>query len=278
VKWAWIFFFSEKSSSYTLEFGPDVSPKLFPERIVSTNNMRPQGGISVNTGPLQFTIDKQGSGFLDKVHLDLNNNNLFEKDEKVASAPVEKRGTFLDILDENGIDMSKAIIHEVFREKGSGPLHTIFRVEGTYVYENENNPSPFIVRIHAYAGKSYIRVLHTLTYTGEPDKHKKQLGQHANIATQNEILLSEETSDDPGWTQPNDQIAGCGLTFNYHLNSGVSFSSSTYEGDWYENPMLKDFKLDQLSNEKTGIVQTGPNQNLPDKTSSSTERIKGFNY
>jgi len=277
VKWAWIFFFSEKSSSYTLEFGPDVSPKLYSERIVSTNNMRPQGGISVNTGPLQFTIDKQGSGFLDKVHLDLNNNNRFEKDEKVASAPEEKRGTFLDILDENGIDMSKAIIHEVFREKGSGPLHTIFRVEGTYVYENENNPSPFIMRIHAYAGKSYIKVLHTLTYTGEPDKHKKQLGQHANIATQNEILLSEETMNDPGWTQPNDQIAGCGLTFNYHLNSQVSFSSSTYEGDWYENPILKDFKLDQLSNEKTGILQTGPNQNLPDKTSSSTERIKGFN-
>ncbi len=277
VKWAWIFFFTEKSSSYTLEFGPDVSPKPYAERIISTNNMRSQGGITVNTGALKFTIEKQGNGFLDEVHLDLNNNQQFEENEKIASAPDEKRGTFLDILDENGLDMSKAAIHEVFREKGSGPLHAIFRVEGTYVYENENNPSPFIIRIHTYAGKSFIKVLHTLTYTGEPDQHKKQMGQHANIATQNEILLSEETMNDPGWTQPNDQIAGCGLTFNYHLDNQVSFSSSTYEGDWYENPILKDFKLDQLRSKKTGILQTGPNQNLPGKTSSPTERIQGFN-
>lgn len=277
VKWAWIFFFTEKSSSYTLEFGPNIFPKPYTEQIISTNNMRPQGGITVNTGPLKFRINKQGNGFLDKVHLDINNNHQFEKDEKIASAPDENRGTFLDILDENGLDMSKAVIYEVFREKGSGPLHSIFRVEGTYVYENENNPSPFVIRIHSYAGKSYIKVLHTLTYTGEPDKHKKQKGQHANIATQNEILLSEETMNDPGWTQPNDQIAGCGLTFNYHLDNEVNFSSSTYEGDWFKNPILKDFKLDQLKTKKTGILQTGPNQNLNGETSSSTERIQGFN-
>jgi hypothetical protein len=63
------YFFLEESSSYTLEFGPDVSHKLFPERIVSENNMRLQGGISVNTDPLHFTIDKKESGFLDQVHL-----------------------------------------------------------------------------------------------------------------------------------------------------------------------------------------------------------------
>jgi hypothetical protein len=277
VKWVWVFLFSEKSSNYTLEYGPGVSAKPSPQRIVSTNNMRPQGGITINTGPLEFTIDKQGNGFLDQVLLDTNNDGKFDDNETIASAQNGKRGTFLDILDENGLDKSRAVIHEVFREKGSGLLHSIFRVEGTYVYQNENNPSPFIIRIHAYAGKSFIKVLHTLTYTGEPDKHKKQEGQHANIATQNEIILSEETMKDPGWTQPNDEIAGCGLTFKYHLNDEVKFATSTFEGDWFQSPSLKEFKLDRIGDEKTGVLQTGPKQNKPGKNSSSTERIEGFN-
>ena len=277
VKWVWVFLFTEKSSNYTLEYGPGVSRKIFPQHIVSTNNMRPQGGITINTGPLEFNIDKEGNGFLDQVLLDTNKNGKFDDNEIIASAPNEKRGTFLDILDENGLDKSRAVIHEVFREKGSGKLHSIFRVEGTYVYQNENNPSPFIIRIHAYAGKSFIKVLHTLTYTGEPDKHKKQEGQHANIATQNEIILSEETMNDPGWTQPNDQIAGCGLTFKYHLNDVVNFATSTIEGDWHQSPSLKEFKLDQIGDGKIGVLQTGPKQNKPGKNSSPTERIEGFN-
>ncbi len=44
--------------------------------------------------------------------------------------------------------LSKAVINTVFREKGSGPLHTIFRVEGTYSYNKEdNNNSPFSLKI-----------------------------------------------------------------------------------------------------------------------------------
>lgn len=177
---------------------------MVPEQaIVSSNNMRPSGGIAVNTGPLSFHIHKKGDGFLDEVFLDDDANGLFEEDELLASAPEKNRGSFLDILDDNGIDPSKAIINEVFREKGSGPLHQIFRVEGTYVYEREdNNISPFVMYVHAYAGKQYVKVLHTLTYTGEPDKHKKQKGEHANIATQNKEILSENTEDDIGWTQP----------------------------------------------------------------------------
>src|SRR5690606_4135194 len=93
--------------------------------------------------------------------------------------------------------------------------------------KEDNNNSPFTIRIHAYAGKSYIRVLHTLTYTGVPDKHKIQEGDHANIATQNKKIISEDTADDKGWTEPNDQISGCGLSFKYHLDKEVLFATST---------------------------------------------------
>ena len=205
IKWAWVFFFSEEGTEYTLEYGDNIIPIRSKEKIVSTNNMRPQGGIDVNTGPLSFAIHKMGNGFLDEVFLDSNGNGEFEETELIGSSQGENRGSFLDILDDAGIDKSKAVIHEVFREKGSGPMHNIFRIEGTYTYSRkDNNISPFTMWLHVYAGKSYVKVLHTLTYTGIPDKHKIVEGEHYNIATQDENILSEDAVEDIGWTQPNE--------------------------------------------------------------------------
>jgi hypothetical protein len=279
IKWVWVFFFSEKSSDYILEYGKNVSPLLPKEQIISVNNMRPKGGINVNTGPLSFSINTTGNGFLDEVHLDLNQDGQFTADELISSAPNGKRGTFLDIIDDSGIDMSNATIHQVFRERGSGPLHVIFRVEGTYFYnQKDNNTSPFEIRIHAYAGKSYIKVLHTLTYTGVPDKHKTQDGEHYNIATQNENILSEDTANDPGWTQPNDQISGSGLSLVYHLDEDQQVLTPIYDEDWsVVNAKDRIVKFKASLTDKTTILQTGPKQNNPMAISSPTERIKGFN-
>jgi hypothetical protein len=278
IKWIWVFFFSEKSSNYTLEYGENIAPMQSKEKIISTNNMRPMGGISVNTGPLSFNINKIGNGFLDNVYLDLNKDGQFTNNELISSAQNNKRGTFLDIKDAAGIDRSKATIHQVFREKGSGPLHVIFRVEGTYYYnQKDNNTAPFEMKIHAYAGKSYIKVLHTLTYTGVPDNHKIKVGEHSNIATQNKNILSEETANDPGWTQPNDQISGSGLSLVYHLNKDQQILTPVYDEDWsIKNAKERIVKIKPSLRDKTTIVQTGPKQNNPNATSSATKKIKGF--
>ncbi|MGJ8759101.1 MAG: hypothetical protein ACSHXA_01065 [Polaribacter sp.] len=277
IKWIWVFFFSDEHTDYTLEYGDDIYPKEPESKIVSVNNMRPQGGITVNTGAIQFNINKKGHGFLDEVFIDQNNDKKYSSDELIASSPEDSRGTFLDILDDSGVDLSKATVHEVFREIGSGPLHTVFRIEGTYKYnEEDNNDSPFSMRIHAYAGKKYIKVLHTLTYTGVPDKHKIQKGEHSNIATQSEHLISEDTADDKGWTQPNDQISGCGLTFKYHLDKEVQFATSTNQDMRSDTSVAYDVYTAPLSNKKIGVLQTGPKFNKGSKESTSTQREVGF--
>ncbi|MBO3099685.1 exo-rhamnogalacturonan lyase family protein [Gelidibacter pelagius] len=277
IKWIWVFFFADEASNYTLEYGEGIYPMEPENRIVSSNNMRPTGGIVVNTGTLKFNINKKGHGFLDEVYIDKNGDKEYSKDELIASAPENYRGTFLDILDDSGIDLSKAIVNEVFREKGSGPLHTIFRIEGTYKYnQSDNNDSPFTLRIHAYAGKSYIKVLHTLTYTGVPDKHKIQEGEYANIATQNTNIISEASTDDIGWTQPNDQIAGCGLTFKFHLDKEVQFSTSTNTDRDLNTTQAYDAFEAPLVDKKMGVLQIGPQQKKAMETSTSTEREKGF--
>lgn len=261
IKWVWVFFFSDKDANYTLEYGEGIISNGFQERIISTNNMRPRGGITVNTGPLSFTINKSGNGFLDKVLLDSDGNGILEENELIASSPDNKRGAFLDILDDSGIDASTAVINEVFREKGSGPMHTIFRVEGTHLYKRkDNNISPFTIRLHAYAGKSYVKILHTMTYTGIPDKHKKQEGDHANIATQNKKILSEDTSNDPGWTQPNDQIAACGLQLKYHLDKEIDVSMPLYEGDWDTQSIDFSLKKIQANKNQISLLQKGPDR------------------
>lgn len=264
IKWVWVFFFSEETTDYVLEYGKGVVPMGTKEKIISANNMRPGGGIEVNTGAISFTIDKKGDGFLDKVFLDSNNDGKYSEKELIASSPGSHRGSFFDLLDDAGVDTSKAFIHEVFREKGSGPMHSIFRIEGTYTYSREdNNISPFTIWLHTYAGKSYIKVLHTMTYTGIPDKHKIQEGEHANIATQNKKIISENTGDDPGWMQPNDQIAGIGLQLKYHIDDNSLVSMPLQQGSWKKDKAPTALQEVSLDDSSVQLLQKGPAKKNP---------------
>ena len=107
--------------------------------------------------------------------------------EDIVAKGSEQRGSFVDLLDDAGPDHSRAVVEQTYIERGSGPLHAILRVEGRYEYERDDNPpAPFVTRIHAYADRSYLRVLHTFVYTGVPDKHRPLEGEYAHLATQGE--------------------------------------------------------------------------------------------
>jgi hypothetical protein len=279
VKWIWVFFFSDNQSNYTLEFGADVVRKEFTgDRVIVENNQRPYGRVRVNTGPLQFTINRLGGGFLDKVELDLDRNGFDEKDLIAESS--KTRGSFLNILDKSGIDTSKVKITHSVQEKGSGPLHAIIRIEGDYIYsKKDNNSSPFVMRIHAYAGKSYIKVLHSIVYTGEPDMHKKVDGEYASIATQNKNIVDEVAlKNDPGWTIPNDQISAAGFQIKYFLNGDKQFNTGHFDGNWANPGTEKLTTLSKINKENISLLQTGPNvtRMLPLQNATPTEQIKGF--
>ena len=279
VKWIWVFFFSDNQSNYTLEFGADVVRKEFTgDRVIVENNQRPYGRVKVNTGPLQFTINRLGGGFLDKVELDLDRNGFDEKDLIAESS--KTRGSFLDILDKSGIDTSKVKINHSVQEKGSGPLHAIIRIEGDYIYsKKDNNSAPFVMRIHAYAGKSYIKVLHSIVYTGEPDMHKKVDGEYASIATQNKNIVDEVAlKNDPGWTIPNDQISAAGFQIKYFLNGDKQFNTGHFDGNWANPGTEKLTTLSKINKENISLLQTGPNvtRMLPLQNATPTEQIKGF--
>lgn len=274
IKWIWLFFFSQESSAYTLEFGPGVVRAPYEGPTVEViNNQRSRGFIEVNTGKLKLRVNNGENGFINRAYLDVGQDGFTEAD-LIASGDGQ-RGSFLDLLDDAGLDQSRAVITRTIKEKGSGPLHSIIRIEGEYRYEREdNNVSPFVTRIHTYAGKSYIRVLHTITYTGVPDKHRPVAGEHKNIATQNEQLIEEYDTEDPGWMKPNDLIASAGLCLHYHLEENKLFSGGYREGSWGGERGFGTYtaQADQLD-----IIQLGPAPFLlTDEYATESKRTNEF--
>lgn len=278
IKWIWVFFFSGEGSDYTVEYGPDIINAMdYDQKLYVKNNQRSYGGVTVDTGPLRFTIDRGGSGFFDEVQLDTEGDG-FDDDDIIATGE-KGRSSFLDLIDDAGIDRSNAVITKTVKELGSGPLHSIIRVEGEYRYSrDDNNVSPFITRIHTYAGKSYVKVLHTITYTGDPDKHDKVEGQYAAIATRDGKIKDEsKLKGDKGWMQPDDQIEAAGLSLKYNFNGDVTYTSSYLDGNWWNADSTQPQIITQnaSSPQDASLLQTGPKPNRvpPVPNSTAEERL-----
>lgn len=280
IKWLWVFFFTDGSSTYTVEYGEEVRKTVKTESpIVFKNNQRKDGFAEINTGPLTIRIDKKGSGFLDHVLLNVNENEN-SKTDTVATG-LNGRGTFLDYINENGTDSSRAVIRQHFIEKGSGPLHAVLRIEGEYKYQNpEHKNSPFVTYIHAYAGKSYLKVYHTITYTGKPDQSSPLQGrQFEEIATQSELIVDEkERTKDPGLLKPYDMIKGAGFGLTYHLQGDKKIRTELLSGNWWEEGESVFYEDDRTDLKRYSVFQTGPDpaKSIDDTTSTALDRLNGF--
>lgn len=278
IKWIWVFFFSDDDTEYTVEYGAGVRNALdYRQSIYVKNNQRSYGGVTVDTGPLRFTIERGGSGFFDTVELDTEGDG-FDENDRIARG-TQGRSSFLDLFDDAGIDRSNAVITKTVKELGSGPLHSIIRVEGEYRYNrDDNNVSPFITRIHTYAGKSYVKVLHTITYTGNPDKHSSTKGEYSSIATHEGDIIDENLLEgDVGWTEADDRIESTGLSLKYNLTGDIKYTTAYYDGKWWEADSSEALMFSQTlpGNSETSLLQTGPKMSRvpPVPNSTAEERL-----
>lgn len=235
VKWVWVFFFADAGASYQLEYGPDVRrapvPHALEGQFLVLNSQRPGGQADIVAGPMQLTVRQGATGFVQEVRLDLEGDG-FEDDDVIATGP-EARGSFVDLLDGAGVDASRATITQTFLERGSGPLHAIVRIEGLYRYGRaDNQAAPFVTRLHAYAGRTYVRVQHTMVYTGVPDRHRPTAGEYPHVATQASALTKGDPADQ-GWTQPEDRIEAMGLALSLKLGPGATARTALHAGPWW---------------------------------------------
>jgi hypothetical protein len=275
VKWIWVFFFAGRSSDYVLEFGRDVTrAPISGDRVTVFNNQRANGSAEITTGPLRIGIRQGDGGFLSRVQLDADRNG-FDDGDVIADEPAG-RGSFVDILDGAGLDSSHAVVLRTSIEKGSGPLHAVLRVDGEYRYARaDNRPAPFVLRIHAYAGQSYIRVLHTLVYTGVADQHRPQEGEYPHVATQADRLIKLDRGD-TGWDKPEDRIAAAGLGLSLKLTGARRAIAGLTDGRWWQagRPRV----ASEAAEHGFWVFQSGPKPSrvppLPESTPD--RRLDGF--
>ena len=276
VKWIWVFFFAGREDRYTLEYGTDVRRSRDHPALEVVNNQREGGLLEVTTGPMRFVVQQGPTGFLKSVALDLDGDG-FDEQDVIASGP-DGRGSFVDLLDDAGVDASAATIRQTFIERGSGPLHAVLRVEGEYRYSRaDNNAAPFVMRIHAYAGQPYVRVLHTFVYTGVPDRHRPQSGDYAHLATQAADIITPDATD-AGWSTPDDRLNAAGLRLDLRLGPARQVTAGWQEGEWWE-PRASTARVRPVRpGGGASLFQTGPRPDRvpPVPESSPTSRQDGF--
>ncbi|HUU42861.1 MAG TPA: hypothetical protein VMX57_03730, partial [Planctomycetota bacterium] len=180
VKWLLLDFQAKPSQKeFTLEYGdgvrgPEVDPLMFMQQTDAL--------VTVNTGAVSFTVRKDGGGFIDAVSFGekklfdstgkrLNVFDFIHTEEPADYHPMNA------IIREGFDDPSKVVVDAVTLEK-PGPLHAVVRIDGRYTFQNVGSTiegtdvkgdCPFRVRIHAFAGKSYLKVEHFFIYEGDGD-------------------------------------------------------------------------------------------------------------
>ena len=143
------------------------------------------GGYAVDTGPLHFRVGTDTAGFIGDARLARPageplellrpaNNRLWQLDYYIADRP--GRSATDAILPPGTLDESRLQIDKVELERG-GPVRATLVLRGRYLHEKlgrslpdrPDTPSRVDIRIHAFAGQSYLLLEHTFVYEGNPE-------------------------------------------------------------------------------------------------------------
>ncbi|MBI3655750.1 MAG: hypothetical protein HY232_04935 [Acidobacteria bacterium] len=150
-----------RSAAYYLAYQPDLKTTTPP---ISVKAVESGGTITVNTGPMQFRISKTSFNLFDGVWLDRNKDGRFDDSEAIISPGSADDGAFLiDTFDAwygAHLGVKRVVIEE------NGPLRLVIKVEGRHQRVDQKGLVlgfyDYLTRIHAYAGKSHVKVHHTL--------------------------------------------------------------------------------------------------------------------
>ncbi|MFQ5592534.1 MAG: DUF6259 domain-containing protein [Anaerolineae bacterium] len=134
--------------------------------------------VIVDTGPLRFQVRRGPFNLFDGAWLDLDGNNVAETE---VVSPGHAGGMILTRTNGSTYLSSAdtADTPQVAVER-NGPLHAVIRIEGRHTTDSDNgtwvnkgggrpafNYLEYTVRIHAYAGKPWVRVSYSIRY---PDR------------------------------------------------------------------------------------------------------------
>jgi len=153
---------NKKQPSYFVEFGPSISSPSSSQKI---NIEETEQTYNVDNGEIKFVIKKKSWNFIDSVIS--NRKEIFKNTDNDGFYLIDHQGNIYRASNDKDV---KVEIEE------RGDLKTVFRIEGWYVKDNTEGNTinyrlptdklcKFISRIEVFAGKPYVRVLHTIIFT-----------------------------------------------------------------------------------------------------------------
>ncbi len=134
-----------------LEYGQGVSRVAVPRPLKVEDT---EDAVRVDTGPLQFSVSKSRFNGLDTITI--------EGSEVVAEG--HDGGPYF--VDDAGNEFRACLDPEPeVTIESRGPMRTVITARGWYCNDAGERKCRFTVRVHAYAGKPYVRVFYTWLMT-----------------------------------------------------------------------------------------------------------------
>lgn len=120
------------------------------------------GKTMLDTGPLRIAWDPRSFEPFGAVWLDLNGDGAFGPDERVTRGA----GDGLHMVDGAARRFTGGLAPTKIDVEEAGPLRACVRITGHHANANDTSFG-FVLRIHAYAGHSFVRCSHTFVVDGK---------------------------------------------------------------------------------------------------------------
>lgn len=143
VKWL-LLDFSSTTPFAALEYGADVTRAAHPSPLTVTSDA---GTVTVDTGPLKFTVSKRRFSLFDGV---------WRNGQPIVDKPSEFTLTTPDGTAYSSLAPPDEVVVE-----DNGPVRARIRVAGHHQTAGGKKLFRYVLRIHAWAGQPYVRIQHT---------------------------------------------------------------------------------------------------------------------
>lgn len=157
AKWVLLDFQAGASArgAFAVEYGTEVKRRDAATSLVVSESPE---AVTVVTGPAKLAVGKRRFGVPESFWLDRNRDGRFDQREQVI-LPGRPGGLYLTGADGQAYSASGAPDEVVVEERG--PLRAVVRVTGSHRATDGRKLFSYVVRVHAYAGKPYVRIQHT---------------------------------------------------------------------------------------------------------------------
>ena len=181
VKWLLIDFQPPDTQDVFLEYGNGVEPEL-PSCPVTVQD---EASLLVSTGALELEFARGDPDFLKAVRV--------KSGDSWRDMLGDKDGLALYMADSRGLSFSsgKAAPAPAITIEDSGPMRASLCIKGFHASEDARVFCPYILRIHAFAGRSDLRIFHTFVFDQDPERVSlTEIGMKLSLGLGDQLSLT----------------------------------------------------------------------------------------